>query len=141
MPQPDERPCAFLVLSGLDFNAAARTAEALTRETGAVAFVSYWKDRPQGASELRLAASYDGVSTFATVGTLDTRNQRFNPCQPVHYLPGQFGDAIHDVIKTALETLPGLLQAGDFQRLPTQSLRNALTDRLGALARDTLAAA
>lgn len=139
MTQPKQLPCAFLALTGLDFNAASHTAESIARQTGAVAFVSYWKDRPQGVFELRVATSHDGVSTFASVGWLDTQGQRFSPSQPLRFLPGQFGDAVHDVLKAASEKLPGLLDKSAVARLPVQSLKNVLTDNLAALARDTLA--
>lgn len=139
MTQPTQLPCAFLALTGLDFNAASHTAASIARETGAVAFVSYWKDRPQGVSELRVATSHDGISTFASVGWLDTRAQRFSPAQPLRFLPGQFGDAVHDVLNAAAEKLPGLLDENAFSRLPVQSLKNVLTDNLATLARDTLA--
>lgn len=127
--------CICLAAFTSDFNTAMTMSESIARQSGAAAFVTYWKNR-DGHSELKVAAACDGISTFATVGRLT--NRRFTPGEPLNHLPGRLGDAVKEVLDSAAATMPGLPSMPEYESASDESLKHSLARYFETIAHDTL---
>ena len=127
--------CVCLAAFTDDSDTAMKMSESIAQESGAAAFVTYWKDR-EGGSELKVAAACDGVSTLATVGRLADR--RFTPGKPVRHLPGRLGDAAKEVLDSAAADLPGLPDMPEYGGLTEEGLKDLLAGHFQTVAHDAL---
>ena len=131
---------AYLALGTTDPNTASQACNHLARDTRQLALVSYWEPRDHPAFELKIAASHDGVSTTASVGTLDPRRGGFTPAPPIKWLRGAFGDPLHDILEIATQILPEAVRRCTHGSLSLQGLKRLVTDTLSSTCRQTLAA-